>query len=159
MYKYPVYKPDLSGTEKKYVLDCLDSSWISSKGAYISRFEKEFSAYTGIAHCASVSNGTVALHLALLAAGIQAGDEVIVPTFTYIASVNAIAYVNAKPIFVDCERISWQISAADVERKITKKTKAIMAVHLYGHPCDMAALRKIATERNLVLIQDCAEAI
>src|SRR2546423_1193145 len=99
--KIPVYQPSLSGNEKKYVLDCLDSSWISSKGRYINRFEQAFAAFTETKHAVSVSNGTVALHVALLALGIGPGDEVIVPTFTYIASVNAISYTGATPIFVD----------------------------------------------------------
>jgi len=126
----PVYQPDLSGNEKKYVNDCLDSSWISSKGSYINKFETEFAKYCGIPHAATVSNGTVAIHLALLALGIQEGDEVIVPTFTYVASVNAIMMCNATPVFVDSLESSWQLDPADVRRKITPRTKAIMAVHL-----------------------------
>src|SRR5512139_482576 len=100
-YKYPVYQPNLSGNEKKYVQECLDSTWISSKGKFIKQFENDFSKFTGIKNSVSVSNGTVALHVALLALGIGKNDEVIVPTFTYIASVNAIFYTGAKPVFVD----------------------------------------------------------
>ncbi len=158
-YKFPVYQPSLKGNEKKYVDDCLDSTWISSKGKYIKLFEDSFSEFVNINHSAAVSNGTVALHLALLALGIGAGDEVIVPTFTYIASVNAIKYVNAKPVFVDSDPKTWQINSSKIREKITKKTKAIMAVHIYGHPCDMKEIKKIAKENNLYIIEDCAEAI
>lgn len=154
----PVYQPSLSGNEKKYVNDCLDSTWISSKGKFIAEFEQRFADYTGVRHAATVCNGTVALHLALVALGIGAGDEVIVPTLTYIASVNAIAYTGATPVFVDSLEDTWQMDPADVKRKITPNTRAIMAVHLYGHPCDMAALQALAREQGLFLIEDCAEA-
>src|SRR5690242_10556458 len=139
-YKIPVYQPDLSGNEKKYVLDCIDSTWISSKGKYIPLFEEGFANFVGVKHAAGVCNGTVALHLALLALGIGQGDEVIVPTLTYISSANAISYVGAKPVFCDSLPSTWQMDPEDVKKKITPKTKAIMAVHLYGHPCDMDAL-------------------
>lgn len=158
-FKIPVYKPYLQGNEKKYVNECLDSTWISSKGEFISRFEKQFESFLEVKHATTVSNGTVALHLALLALGIGEGDEVIVPTLTYIASVNSIKYTGAKPIFVDSLADSWQMNPSDVRSKITDKTKAIMAVHLYGHPCDMDALLKICKEFGLYLIEDCAEAI
>ncbi|WP_299250023.1 DegT/DnrJ/EryC1/StrS aminotransferase family protein [uncultured Cytophaga sp.] len=156
-YKYPVYQPSLQGNEKIYVLDCLDSTWISSKGKYINQFEEQFAQKIGSKHAATVSNGTVALHVALVALGIGPNDEVIVPTFTYIASVNAIAYTGAKPVFVDSEMDSWQMNAQDIISKITSKTKAIMAVHLYGSSCDMDAIVKIAKEHSLLLIEDCAE--
>ena len=158
MINIPVYQPSLSGNEKKYVNECLDSTWISSKGEFIGRFEDEFSKFTGTQHSATCSNGTVAIHLALLTLGIGAGDEVIVPTLTYIASVNAIVYTGATPVFVDSDATTWQLSVADVRSKITTKTRAIMAVHLYGHPCDMLALRALADEHGLFLVEDCAEA-
>jgi perosamine synthetase len=157
--KFPVYQPSLRGNEKKYVDDCLDSTWISSKGKYIKLFEESFSKFTDIKYSIAVSNGTVALHLALLALGIGENDEVIVPTFTYVASVNAIKYVNAKPVFVDSDPQTWQIDPTKIREKITKKTKAIMAVHIYGHPCDMKTIMQIAKENNLYVIEDCAEAI
>jgi perosamine synthetase len=159
MYKIPVYRPSLAGNEKKYVNECLDSTWISSKGKFVNEFEENFAQYIGIKHATSVSNGTVAIHLALVALGIGEGDEVIVPTLTYIASVNAISYTNATPVFVDSLQDSWQIDYNDVRKKITKKTKAIMAVHLYGHPCEMDTLVAICKEHGLFLIEDCAEAI
>lgn len=157
--KYQVYKPFLQGNESKYVADCIESSWISSKGKYVARFEKEFASYVGVSEATSVCNGTVALHLALLALEIQPGDEVIVPTFTYIASVNAIAYVGAIPVFVDSLPSTWQIDCAEVSRKISAKTKAILAPHIYGHPCDMEALQALCQKHSLFLVEDCAEAI
>lgn len=158
-FKYPVYQPSLNGNEKKYVLDCLDSTWISSKGKYIGEFESHFAEYIGVKHAASVSNGTVALHLALVALGIGPGDEVIVPTLTYIASVNSIVYTGATPVFVDSVVDTWQMDPDDIRRKITPRTKAIMAVHLYGHPCEMDTIATICREHALFLIEDCAEAI
>ncbi|MBD2197810.1 MULTISPECIES: DegT/DnrJ/EryC1/StrS family aminotransferase [Calothrix] len=159
MYKIPVYQPSLSGNEKKYVNDCLDSNWISSKGKYVSLFEKEFASYINIKYATGVCNGTVALHLALSALGIGHGDEVIVPTLTYIASVNSIVYTGATPVFVDSLSDTWQIDPQEVIKSITPRTKAIMAVHLYGHPCEMSVLQEIADEHRLFLIEDCAEAI
>jgi perosamine synthetase len=157
--KIPVYRPWLAGNEKKYVNECLDSTWISSKGKFIPLFEQKFSEYLGVRHAASVCNGTVALHAALLALGIGPGDEVIVPTLTYIASVNAITYTGAIPVFVDSLPDTWQMDPDDVKKKITGKTKAIMAVHLYGHPCQMDKLCSIAKDHGTYLIEDCAEAL
>jgi perosamine synthetase len=158
-YLISVYQPLLNGREKDYVLDCLNSNWISSKGPYINKFEIAFASFIDCKHAATCSNGTVALHLAMLALKIGPDDEVIVPTLTYIASVNAIAYVGAKPVFVDSLPDTWQMDPEDVRSKITSKTKAIVVVHLYGHPCDMDALTAIAREYGLFIIEDCAEAI
>jgi perosamine synthetase len=158
MIKIPVYQPSLSGNEKKYVNECLDSTWISSKGRFVTEFENKFAEYTGVKYATTVSNGTVAIHLALLVLGIGPGDEVIVPSFTYIASVNAIVYTGATPVFVDSLEETWQMDPTDVKKKITSKTKAIMAVHLYGHPCDMNPLDEIAKGNDLFLVEDCAEA-
>jgi perosamine synthetase len=157
--KYPVYQPSLNGNEKKYVNECLDSSWISGKGKFINEFETNFAKYIDAKHATTVCNGTVALHLALEALGIGEGDEVIVPTLTYIASVNAITYTGAKAVFVDSLEDTWQMDFKDVEKKITTSTKAIMCVHLYGHPCDMKNLVEVAKNNSLFLIEDCAEAI
>ncbi len=154
----PVYQPSLRGNEKKYVNECLDSTWISSRGDFIARFEQSFADFTGVRFAASVCNGTVANHLALLALGLGPGDEVIVPTLTYVASANAIAYVGATPVFVDSRPDSWQMDPDDVRRKLTPRTRALLVVHLYGHPADMDALRAIAEEHNLYLVEDCAEA-
>jgi perosamine synthetase len=157
-YKIPIYQPDLGGNVKKYVNECLDTSWISSRGRFVADFEGAFAERIGVEHAASVCNGTVALHLALLALGIGPGDEVIVPTLTYIASVNAIAYTGATPVFVDSLRSTWQMDPQDVERHITPRTRAIMAVHLYGQACDMDPLMRIARDHRLFMIEDCAEA-
>lgn len=157
--KYPVYQPSLTGNEKKYVNECLDSTWISSKGKFLGEFEEKFAKFIGTDYATSVCNGTVAVHLALLALGIGEGDEVIVPTFTYIASANPVLVVNAKPVFVDSLEDTWQMSPKDIEAKITEKTKAIIVVHLYGHPCDMDEIMRIAKEHDLYVIEDCAEAI
>ncbi len=158
-FKYPVYQPSLNGNEKKYVNECLDSTWISGMGKFVDKFQDSFAQYIGSKHAAAVCNGTVALHLALEALGVGEGDEVIVPTLTYVASVNAITYTGAKPIFVDSLEDTWQLDPADVEKKITPATKAILCVHLYGHSCDMRSLKKITGKHNLFLIEDCAEAI
>lgn len=158
-YKIPLYQPSLSGNEKKYVNECLDSTWISSKGEFIPLFERKFAEYIGARHAASVCNGTVALHLALLALGIGPSDEVIVPTLTYVASVNAISYTGATPVFVDSLPDTWQMDPNDVKCKISQRTKAIMIVHIYGHPCDMEALTDIARKKNLHIVEDSAEAI
>ncbi len=154
----PVYQPCFSGKEKEYVNDCLDSTWISSKGSYIGKFEEEFAKYIGGKYATTVSNGTVAIHLALEAIGIGPGDEVIVPTLTYVASVNTIIQTGAKPVFVDSLEKTWQVNPEDIRRKITAKTKAVMVVHLYGLPCDMDAITAICNEHDLLLIEDCAEA-
>jgi perosamine synthetase len=158
VFKYPVYQPLLSGNEKKYVNDCLDSTWISSKGKFVAEFEDRFKSYIGARHAATVANGTVAIHLALLALGIGSDAEVIVPTLTYVASVNAIAYTGATPVFCDSLKSTWQMDPDDVRRKITPRTRAILAVHLYGYPCEMEELVKISREYDLFLVEDCAEA-
>lgn len=154
----PVYQPDLSGNERRYVLECVESSWISSIGSFISRFEDAFADYTGARNVLSVTNGTVALHLALHCLDIGPGDEVIVPTFTYIASVNTIAQTGATPVFVDSRPGDWLIDPEDVARKITSRTKAIVPVHLYGAICDMVALRRLADGAGIALVEDSAEA-
>ena len=157
----PVYQPHFSRQkkEREYVLDCLDTGWISSKGKYIGLFEKKCAEYIGVKHALAVSNGTTALHLAMLALGIKAGDEVIVPTLTYVASVNAIAYVGATPVFCECDAKTWQLDPADVETRITPKTRAIMVVHLYGQPAPMPEIMALAKRHNLLVIEDAAEAL
>ncbi|HZW23312.1 DegT/DnrJ/EryC1/StrS aminotransferase family protein [Noviherbaspirillum sp.] len=154
----PVYQPYLTGREKEYVNQCLDSTWISSKGEFISRFESEFARFIGANHATTVCNGTVALHLALTALGLQPGDEVIVPTLTYVASANAVVQAGAVPVFADSVPHTWQIDPEDVRRRITSRTRAIMVVHLYGLPCDMDPLQMLCREYGLYLVEDCAEA-
>jgi perosamine synthetase len=155
----PVYEPDLSGNERRYVLECLDTTWISSLGVFIEKFETAFKTATGGKHAASVSNGTVALHLAHHCLDIGPGDEVIVPTFTYIASVNTIAQTGAVPVFVECRPDDWLIDVDSVARAITPRTKAIVPVHLYGAVCDMPSLCELARHHGIAIVEDCAEAL
>lgn len=157
MYKYPVYQPSLKGNERKYVNDCIDTNWLSWQGKYVKEFEQEFARYIGIQYATSTCNATVGLHLALVALGIGRDDEVILPTLTYVASANSVVYCGARPVFVDSMPDTWQMDPADVRKKITPRTKAIMAVHIYGHPCDMDELVRIAREYDLFLIEDVAE--
>lgn len=154
----PVAIPNLSGNEKKYVDDCMDSTWISSKGKYIDMFEKGFSKYCGVKQGIACSNGTTALHPPLIALGVGPGDEVLVPTLTYIATANAVSYCGAKPVFVDCDAKTWNISPTALEAKITSRTKGIIVVHLYGNPVDMDPIMDIAKKHNLFVIEDAAEA-
>lgn len=158
MTDYPVYRPRLGALEKVYVNQCLDEGWISSRGAFVGRFEEEFAKFTKAAHATTVSNGTVALHLALAALDLPQGSEVIVPSFTYVASVNMIVLAGLVPVFADSLAETWQVDPEDVARRVTPKTSAIMAVHLYGHPCDMDAIQAICSTNDLKLIEDCAEA-
>lgn len=158
-FRYPVYAPQLAGNEKNYVNDCLDTTWISSRGKYVSAFEESFATYLGVNYATSVNNGTVAMHIALLSLGIGPGDEVIVPTLTYIATINPVLLVGATPVFADCEPTYWQMDAEDVKRRISPRTKAVIAVHLYGHPCLMDQLVDICKQNNLLLIEDCAESL
>ena len=155
----PVAEPALIGREKELVEDCLDSTWISSAGGYIGRFESGFAEFCGVEHAISCANGTVALHLALLALGIGPGDEVVCPTLTYVAAANSVVYCGAKPVLVDAEPTTWNLDPAAVEAAITPRTKAILVVHLYGHPADMDAIRRIADAHGLRVVEDAAEAL
>lgn len=147
----------LSHKEKEYVLDCLSHNDIG-KGKYADRFEEEFAKYIGVPYATSVNTGTAALHLALVALGIGEGTEVIVPSFTFIATAAAVKYCNATPVFVDCNLDDWCINVDLIEKAITKKTKAIIPVHIYGNCCDMKKIQSIARRHNLVIIEDAAEA-
>lgn len=154
----PVAEPVLAGREREYVDDCLDSNWISSTGRYVDEFERRFAEFCGTEHAVSCANGTVAVHLALMAAGIGAGDEVIVPTFTYVASANAVVHCGARPVLVDAEPDTWNLDPEAVRAAITPRTRAILVVHLYGHPADMDPIDAIAREHGLRVIEDAAEA-
>lgn len=154
----PIAQPLLGERELVYVTECILSGWISSTGRFVKEFEKRCADYCRVPHAISTSNGTTALHLALLALDIGPGDEVIVPTLTFIASANSVVYTGARPVFVDSEPVSWNMDPAAVERAITPRTKAVMAVHLYGHPADMRALREICNRHSLYLVEDAAEA-
>ena len=158
MKRIPVAEPCFNGNEKKYVNDCLDTTWISSVGSYINRFEERFAEYCGVKHALTCCNGTVALHLPLLAYGVGPGDEVIVPTLTYIATANAVRYCGATPIFADSCPDTWNIDPQAVEKVITPRTKGIIVVHLYGNPVDMDSIMDIADKHNLFVIEDAAEA-
>jgi perosamine synthetase len=154
----PVAEPDLAGNEFKYLSDAFLSTWISSSGAYINRFESDFAEFCGTKHGIATSNGTVALHLAMVALGIGEGDEVIVPDLTFAASINTVIHANATPVIVDIKEDTWCIDPAEIEKAITPKTKAIMPVHVYGQACDMDAIMAIAEKHNLYVIEDAAEA-
>ena len=155
---FPVAIPNLNGNEFKYLTDAFMSTWISSSGEYIGRFENEFSTYSDCTHGVACSNGTVAIHLALIALGIGEGDEVIVPDLTFAATINTVLHANATPVIVDVEENSWCIDPKEIEKAITPKTKAIIPVHIYGQACEMDAIMKIAKKYNLKVIEDCAEA-
>jgi perosamine synthetase len=156
--RIPVANSDVSGNEEKYVVDAIRSSWISSTGKYLDRFEREFAELCNTRTSIGVCNGTVALHLALLGLDVGAGDEVIVPSLTYIATANAVRYLGAEPVFVDVDPATWCIDPDKVEAAITERTKAIIAVHLYGHPADMDRINAIAAKHNLKVVEDAAEA-
>ncbi len=154
----PVCTPFLGRKEKEYVMDCLRTSWISSSGKYLNNFESAFSAYCGVQYGIATTNGTTALHLALTVLGVKEDDEVIMPTFTIASTAFAAIYCGAKPVFVDSQPDTWNIDPEKIEAKITKRTKVIMPVHIYGHPCEMDKIMPIARKYNLNVIEDAAEA-
>lgn len=158
MRKIPVAQPNFNGREREYVLDCIDTTWVSSAGKYVQGFEEKFAEFCGTKNAISCCNGTVALHLPLLALGIKEGDEIIIPALTYIATCNAVKYVNATPVFVDIDPDTWNLDPKKIEEKITEKTKAIIVVHLYGNPADMDEIMAIAKKHKLYVIEDAAEA-
>jgi len=154
----PVCKPWLPGKEKQYVNDAIDTNWISSSGKYIEKFEEGFAKFCDCEYGVCCSNGLAALHLACVAIGLKKGDEVIVPTFTMAASVNAVIFTGAIPVLIDCDKETYCMDVDQLESKITPRTKAIMPVHIYGHPCDMDPIMKLARKYNLYVIEDAAEA-
>lgn len=154
----PVCEPMLDGNEREYVLDCLDGNWVSSLGKYIPKFEQQFADYCQTTRGVACSSGTAALHLALEALDIGPGDEVIIPSFTLIVSANVVCWTGATPVLCDVQPDTWCIDPALIEAKITSKTKAIMPVHMYGHPADMDAIMAIANRHGLCVIEDCAQA-
>jgi perosamine synthetase len=156
--RIPIAEPLLKGKEKEYVLDCIERNWISSKGDYVKKFEEGFSRYCGVKYGVATTSGTTALHLAMEALGVKHGDEVIMPSFTMAATAFAVLYTGAKPVFVDSEIRTWNIDVEKIEEKITKNTKAIMVVHTYGHPAEMDAIRDIAEDNELYVVEDAAEA-
>jgi perosamine synthetase len=154
----PVAEPDLRGNELKYVTDCVVSEWVSSLGKYVGAFEEGMAKLCQRRYSASTSNGTTALHLALAVLGIGPGDEVIVPTLTFVATANVVSYTGATPVFADCEPDYWQLDPDKLEALITPRTKAIIPVDLYGHPVDMDAILAVAQRHGLYVIEDAAEA-
>ena len=156
--RIPVAAPDLTGKEEQYVVDAIRSSWISSSGAYVDRFEREFAALCGARAAIGVCNGTVALHLCLLALDVRPGDEVLVPSLTYISTANAVRYVGAEPVFVDVDPKTWCMDPRLLEASITRRTRGIVAVHLYGQPADMDAILHVAGVHGLWVVEDAAEA-
>lgn len=159
MMKIELDSPNLGALEKKYLCECVDSSFVSTIGPFVEKFEKEFAQYLGISHAVSVQSGTSALHIALIELGITYGDEVILPALTFVASANPIKYVGATPVFVDVDPLTWNISPSKIEESITKKTKAIMPVHLYGNPSEMDTIIDIAKKYNLFVIEDATESL
>jgi len=153
-----VAHPIFGGNEKKYVLECLESGWISSIGRFIPLFEENFARYCDVPYAISCNNGTSALHLALASLGVGPGDEVIVPTLTYVATANAVRYCGAQPVFVDSEQRTMALDANQLERCITKRSVGIVAVHLYGHPADMDPVMAVARKHGLFVVEDAAEA-
>jgi perosamine synthetase len=154
----PVCKPTLGGNELKYVQQAIETNWISSAGRFIRDFEARFAEICGVQYGIACANGTVAMHLAMATLGLEPGDEVIIPTFTMIATANAVTYCGARPVLVDMEPNYWQMDIDQVEAKITPRTKAIVPVHIYGHPTDMAPLMALAEKHGLLVIEDAAEA-
>jgi len=153
-----VCEPLLDGNEARYLSECIAENWISSGGPFVDRFEKAFASAVGASTGIATSSGTTALHLAVAALGIGPGDEVVVPTFTMIASANAVAYTGATPVFADSEGAHWNLAPAAFEAAITPRTRAVMVVHAYGHPAEMDAILAIARPRGIAVIEDAAEA-
>jgi len=153
----PISQPSIGQKEIKYVNDAMKSGWVSSIGDYIDKFESKFAKFCGTKYAVAVSNGTVALHLSLAALNIKRGDEVIVPDLTFIATANAVSYIGAKPVFADIDKETLCIDPESIRRLITNKIKAIIPVHLYGHPANMNAINKIAKEFDLKVVEDAAE--
>ena len=167
--------PHLGGNEWKYLKECLDTNWVSSAGPFVGRFEREVADYVGVSHAVATVNGSAALHVALLAAGVQPGDEVLLPTFTFISTANAVAYCGAIPLFGDCEPVTWGLDPAKtaeflasecdvraghvINRATGRVIRALLPVHLYGHPCDLDPFLELGRRYPLALVEDSAEAL
>lgn len=170
-----LHEPEFAGREWEYVKECIDTGWVSSVGSYVERFERDLAAVTGTRHAIATANGTAALHICLLLAGVQAGDEVLMPTLTFIATANAVSYLAANPHFVDSEAGSLGVDAGKLEahlrevadlidgvcvnRRTGSKIRALIVMHVFGHPVDLDALSALANRWNLVLIEDAAESL
>lgn len=158
LVRIPVAEPMLGEEELANVVAAVRSGWISSLGAFIGEFEREFAAFCGAQHGIAVANGTAALHLALVAVGVGDGDEVLVPSLTFVATANAVHYCGATPVFVDANSETWGMEARALEARLTRRTRAIVPVHLYGHPCDMDPILEVARRHGLAVVEDAAEA-
>lgn len=158
MNRISIANPVFNGNEKKYLMECIDTGWVSANGRFIKEFEQKFAEYCGTKYAIACCNGTVTLHLIMLGLGIQPGDEVIMPTLTYIATANAVRYCGATPVFVDSEEGTFNMDPKKLEEKITDRTKAIMPVHLYGLAANMEAIMEIADRHGIPVIEDAAEA-
>lgn len=154
----PVSEPWLPENARRYVLDCIDSGWISSLGKYVLKFEEDFARFCEAKHAIATSNGTTALHLALAVLGIGPGDEVLIPDLTFIATANAVRYTGAMPVLVDVDPATWGIDPECARRAVTARTRAIIPVHLYGRPVDLDPLLELAREHQLEIVEDAAEA-
>lgn len=154
----PVFAPWLSDNVRRYVLDCIDTGWISSLGEYVGRFEREFARFCEARHAVATSNGTTALHLALATLGVGPGDEVLVPDLTFVATANVVRYTGATPVLVDADPVTWALDPAEAARKVSRRTRVIMPVHVYGHPADLDPLLALGAEHGLVVLEDAAEA-
>jgi len=156
--RIPVAAPIIGDREIQYVTDALRSGWVSSIGAYVDRFEREFAAFTGTNHAVAVANGSVALHLALHALGVGPGDEVVVPDLTFVATAHAVLLAGATPVFADVDPQTWCLDPRAFDRAIGPRTRAVIPVHLYGHPADMDAILTLAAPRGILVVEDAAEA-
>ncbi|MBI5623160.1 MAG: DegT/DnrJ/EryC1/StrS family aminotransferase [Elusimicrobia bacterium] len=154
----PVNEPKLDGKELEYVTRCVRDGWISSAGSFLDEFEERWAAYCGRRHGVAVSSGTAALQLAVACLGLEPGDEVILPSFTIISCASAVVFNGGVPVLADADPRTWCLDPAEVERKITPRTRAVMPVHIYGHPADMDPLLELARKRGLAVIEDAAEA-
>jgi len=159
MSKIFLEDPNLGDLEKKYLIEAIDTNWVSTVGPFVPEFEERFARYIGAKKAVSTQNGTAALHMALYQLGIGEGDEVIVPSLTFTATINPILYVGAKPVIVDVDPITWNIDPQEIRKAITKKTKAIIPVHLYGSVCNIDEIMDIARENKLLIIEDAAESL
>ena len=155
--KVPVNEPLLNGNERKYLNECIDTGYISSEGPFVKKFENSMASYFGRKHAIAVTNGTVAIDIAVEALGLDKGDEVIMPTFTIISCIGALLRKGCVPVFVDQNKDTWNMDITQIENKITSKTKAIMVVHIYGLPVDMNPVIEISEKYNLKIIEDAAE--
>jgi len=170
-----LHEPEFRGNEKAYVTDCIETGWVSSVGSYVDRIERDLAAITGVGHAVATANGTAALHVCLMLAGVEAGDEVLMPALTFVATANAVAYIGATPHFVDSEDRSLAVDAAKLEahlravaevrgatcvnRETGRTIRALVVLHAFGHAGDLDALAALAERWKLVLVEDAAEAI